>query len=138
VFRRTYPPFNPGRWDLDAPDPGLWEILWLVYIYLYVQDLRVVYTNRTLSLYRYVCMHASNESSSAAHVSFNARAGAGRCSSNFLFTYVFDGSVYTCIQKCMYSQIVCICLPPILGSLGHALGSLVLFVLQDLLQADFL
>jgi len=63
----------------------------------------------TLSLYRYVCMHASYESSTAAHVSSNARDGAGRSSSNFLFTYVFDGSVNTCIQKCMYSQIVCNC-----------------------------
>jgi len=68
------------------------------------------YTKKiTLSLYRYVCMHASYESSTAAHVSSNARAGTGRCSSNFLFTYVFDGSIYTCIQKCMYFQNVCNC-----------------------------
>jgi len=55
----------------------------------------------TLSLYRYVCMHASYESSTAAHVSSNARAGAGRCSSNFLFTYVLFTLAFrnACIRK---------------------------------------
>jgi len=50
VFRQTYPLFNPGRWDLDAPDPGLWEVLKLVYIYIYVQDLRAAYKNKTQKL----------------------------------------------------------------------------------------
>jgi len=27
VFRQTYPPFNPGRWDLDSLDPGRWKML---------------------------------------------------------------------------------------------------------------
>jgi len=61
-----------------------------------IQKLR--YTKKiTLSLYRYVCMHASYESSTAAHVSSNARAGAGRCSSIFLFTYVFDGKLFVIV-----------------------------------------
>jgi len=42
--------------------------------------------------YKYVCMYASYGSSTAARVSSNARTGAGRCSSNFLFN-VFVGSV---------------------------------------------
>jgi len=38
-FRQTYPHFNPGRWDLHAPDPGLWEMLQLVYIYINTCDI---------------------------------------------------------------------------------------------------
>jgi len=61
-----------------------------------MQNLMAAYKNKTqnlcytkkitLSLYRYVCMHASYASSTAAHVTSNARTGAGRCSSNFLFS----------------------------------------------------
>jgi len=39
-------------------------------------------------------MYASYESSTAAHVSSSARAGAAQISSS---AYVFGGSVYTCI-----------------------------------------
>jgi len=41
-FKRKEPcsdkltPFlNPGRWDLDAPDPGLWKTLYWINIYKY-------------------------------------------------------------------------------------------------------
>jgi len=46
----------------------------------------------TLLLYKYVYLYASYGSSTAAHVSSNARAGAGQCRSNFLLN-VFGGSV---------------------------------------------
>jgi len=71
------------------------------FIYIYVQDLMAVHKNITpklrytkkitLSLYRYVCMYASYESSTAAHVSSKARAGSGRCSPNFLFSVCIWG-----------------------------------------------
>jgi len=35
-FRQTYPPFNPGRLDLDAPDPGPSDTFKLIYIYIYI------------------------------------------------------------------------------------------------------
>jgi len=54
-------------------------------------------------------MYASYGSSTVAHVSSNARAGTGRCSSNFLFNVCIWGFCYTCIQKCTHSQIVCNC-----------------------------
>jgi len=87
-----------------------------------VQDLKAVSKNKTqklcyvikkitLSLYRYICMHASYASSTAAHVGSNARAGGWSVQLQFLmYAYVIGGSVYTCIQKCMYSQIICDCL----------------------------
>jgi len=80
----------------------------LVYIHIYVQDLKAVYKNKTqklcytkkitLSLYRYVCMYASYASSTEAHVSSNARAGLVGAAPISCSAYVIGGSVYTCIH----------------------------------------
>jgi len=67
LFRHTYPYFKPGQRDLDAPDPGLWETLQLVYIYMYILAILVGGSQKdnkkitlqkkiTLWLYKYVCM----------------------------------------------------------------------------------
>jgi len=93
-----------------------------------IQTLR--YTKKiTLWLYRYVCMYASYESSTAAHVSSNARSGAGRCSSTFLFNVVNDlyGVNHIGGAAGHFGRFAAH-----LGVPRHALGSLVLFV--DFLQ----
>jgi len=86
-----------GTWAMRSRRSGSWALGDFrigLYIYIYVQDLKAAYKNKTqklcytkkitLSLYRYVCMHASYASSTAAHVGSNARAGGWSVPLQFL------------------------------------------------------
>jgi len=76
-FRPTYPFFYPRRWELDAPDPELWETLQWVYIYICAilacksqkrNTKTMLHKKITLWQYKYVCMYASYGSSTVAYV----------------------------------------------------------------------